>query len=183
MTGIEDVKDTLKRPKVYRSLLLISGVAVAALLFTSYIVTAALVVGVGVVAWTMNRLSMKQIGIELATLSTVLIAVAYGPMVGAGMGFALIILLVTAGQYTGSYIIWVIPSYAVAGFIAGSLASMDITVLGIGLTIGMQAVFATLTSVSAAGQLNRYLPFAVTNIIFNLFAFGYLAPRLLPLMT
>lgn len=183
MDSFEEFKNTITQPKVYRSLLVVAAAAVAALYFTSYIVTAALVVGVAVVSWSMNKFNMKKVGIELATLSTVLIGVAYGPVIGAAMGLALIILQVSAGQYTGSYIIWVIPSYAVAGFVAGVLGSTDIFLLGFGLTVGMQAVFATLTSVTASGSLSHYLPYAATNVVFNLVVFRYVAPVLLPLMT
>lgn len=175
--------DFLRQPRVYRLLLAAAAVSVAVLYFTSYIVTAALVLGVAAVAWTMNRAGMKRVGIELSTLSTVLIGVSYGPVVGAAMGFAVIMLQVTAGQYTGSYIIWVIPSYAVAGLLSGVMSSMDVFVLGMGLTVGMQAIFAALTSFTASGRLQAYLPYAVTNVVFNLLVFRYVAPVLLPLMT
>ncbi|MFB6147428.1 MAG: hypothetical protein ABEJ66_00950 [Candidatus Nanohaloarchaea archaeon] len=183
MGTAEDLKEFVGRPIVYRSFILAAVISVALLYFTSYVVTAALVVSVAVVAWAMNKVNMKRFGVELTTLSTVLIAVTYGPAVGAGMGLALVMLQVTAGQYTGSYIIWVIPSYAVAGLAAGVLSGLDIFTLGFGLTVVMQAVFATLTSVTSSGKLQAYLPYAVTNIAFNLLMFSYVAPVLLPLMS
>ncbi|MFB6191363.1 MAG: hypothetical protein ABEJ64_02955 [Candidatus Nanohaloarchaea archaeon] len=183
MERLQDLKDVFTQPKVYRPLVAIAAAAVAALYFTSYVVTAALVVGTAVTAFMMNKLNMKQVGVELATLSTILIAVTYGPVVGAVVGLAVITLQVTAGQYTGSYIIWVIPSYGIAGFIAGSLSGADIFTLGFGLTAGMQVVFAALTSVMASGNLSRYLPYAVTNVLFNFAVFMYVAPALLPLMS
>jgi hypothetical protein len=183
MERLDDLKQKVKDPKLYRPVILAAAAAVAALYFTSYVVTAALVVGVAVVAFLVNKANMKQVGIELATFSTVLIAVTYGPLVGGLMGLGLVFLQITAGQYTGSYIIWVIPAYGVAGFIAGSFSGAGVFALGFGITVGLQAVFAALTAVTASGNLGRYMPYAVTNVIFNFFAFQYLALVLLPLMT
>jgi len=178
----QEFLERIKNPLVYRAIGLVALLAAGAFMFTSYVVTAILVVGVGVISWSMHKLQVKRIGVELTTLSTVLIAVTYGPLIGAIAGFGLIILQITAGQYTGGYIIWVIPSYPVAGIIAGISSSMEIFTLGAGLIIGMQMVFAILTSVSAAGRLDKYLPYAVTNIIFNLAVFYYVAPALQELM-
>lgn len=183
MERLDGLKQRVKDPKLYRPVLLAAASAVAALYFTSYVVTAALIVGVAVVSFLVNKANLKQIGIELATLATVLIAVTYGPLIGALIGLALVFLQITVGQYTGSYIIWVIPAYGVAGFVAGSLAGTGIFVLGFGLTVVMQAFFATLTAATASGNLGRYMPYAVTNIVFNFFVFRYVAPGLLPLMT
>lgn len=174
--------ERLRQPPVYRILILLVLAGATVFLFTSYVVTAALVAGVAVVSWSVNKAGIKQIGIELATLSTVLVGVTYGAVPGAVAGLGLVTLQLVAGQYTGSYIVWVIPSYAVTGFIAGFFSGMDIFVLGTALTVGMQSLFATLTSVTAAGELSRYFPYAATNVIFNLFVFRYVAPLLLGLM-
>lgn len=179
---LKEILDQLKQPIVYRAVGIIALLAIGVFFFTSYLVTAALVAGVGIVSWSVNKMNMKRIGIELTTLSTVLIGVVYGPLIGAAAGFGLIILQITAGQYSGGYIIWVIPSYPVAGAIAGIQSGMEIFALGAGLIIGMQTVFAALTSFSSAGRLDKYLPYAVTNVLFNLAVFYYLAPILLGLM-
>ncbi len=176
---IERLKDT----RLYRFIIVAALIGVAAYFFTGYVITGILVIGVGVVSWTVNRLGMKQVGVELATLSTVVIGVAYGPIPGSLMGLALIMLQMTAGQYTGSYIVWVIPAYPVAGFIAGTFNGVGIFVLGAGLTAGMQALFAVMTAVTVAGNFPRYFPYAATNVVFNLTMFMYVAPVILPLMT
>lgn len=173
----------LKKPRNYRLILALALLVIGGYLFTGYIVTAALVISVGTVAWTVNKIHMKQIGVELATFSTVLIGAAYGQVPGAFMGISLILLQVTAGQYKGSYLTWVIPAYPVAGFIAGALGGVEIFLLGAGLTVGMQAVFAILTSVTSMGSFPKYFPYAATNVVFNVLMFQTVAPVLLPLMT
>ncbi len=182
LEGFEHLTEYSKNPRIYWTAGIIGMVAAGVFFFTEYVAAALLVAGVALTAWTVNQLGIKTVGIELTTLSTVLIGAVYGPFIGAVAGFGLILLQVIAGQYTGGYIIWVIPSYAVAGFAAGFFSGRDIFVLGAALTVGMQVVFALLSSVTSLGSLDRYLPYAVTNTGFNLVLFYYFAPLMLELM-
>lgn len=179
----KELVERLKKPRIYRLILALGLLFIGAYLFTGYLVTAALVIGVGTMAWTVNKINMKQIGVELATFSTVLIGAAYGEVPGAFIGISLILLQVTAGQYKGSYLTWVIPAYPVAGFLAGIFGGLEIFLLGSAITVGMQAVFAFLTSVTSMGSFPKYFPYAATNVIFNIVMFQSIAPLLLPLMT
>lgn len=173
----------LRDIRTYRVVIALGVLAVGAFFFMDYLLTTLLVASVGLVAWTMNRMGeLKRFGIELTTFATVLIAVVHGPYIGAVTGLGLILLQIVAGQYTGGYIIWVIPSYMFVGCISGVFATTDIFVLGALLTVGMQVFFASMTAVTSLGRLEMYMPYAVTNVGFNLLLFYYLAPILLELM-
>lgn len=130
----------------------------------------------------LNYAGIKMLGIELVTLTTVLTALQLGPEAGAIMGFILMTEHMVAGQFSGAYILWVIPSYAVAGFVAGTVG-LGITTIGIGIAVVLNTFFTALTSfISPPGALSGQIPHAVGNIVFNSVLFIYLAPQLMAMM-
>ena len=147
-------------------------------IFTDVILISVLVVLSIFAPLALKRLGLKMIGIELVTLTTVLVALTMGAEAGALAGFFLMTGHMVSGQYSGAYLVWVIPGYAAAGFLAGTL-NMPITTLGIGLAVGLNAVFTFLTAGITPEALPYFIPHAVGNVLFNAALFIYLAPQLL----
>lgn len=165
----------------FKKLLLVIPLAAAALLITDFIIISILAVITIITPIFLNYMGIKMLGIELVTLTTVLIALQMGAEAGAVAGLALMTAHMVAGQYSGPYLLWVIPSYAVAGFVAG-IADVGITTLGIGIAVVLNVIFTGLTSVISPKGLSQQLPHAVGNIVFNSILFLYLAPQLLTFM-
>ncbi len=146
-----------------------------------YAIVALLVLFTGLVSWGTAKFGVKWTGIELATVSTVLIGTMFGPATGAVAGFFIIILQLSAGQYIGPYVLWVIPGYILAGFLP-SILSGNIFTVGMTIIVGLQVLFSLMTFLVTPGGLSKYLPYAAGNVVFNFLAFSFLAPRLLGFM-
>lgn len=165
---------------ISKRILLIGLVIGSTLFFTDYMLVAALIILTVITPLALNHLGLKGLGIELVTLTTVIIGINFGPEAGAIAGFLLMATHMISGQFTGAYILWVIPSYAVAGFIAGT-AGLEITVLGIALAVGMNVAFTALTMAVTPEAIRYFVPHAAGNIVFNALLFTQIAPQLLAL--
>ena len=161
-----------------KKVLLILPIVAGFLFLTDFVVIAALAMLSMATPIALRRMGIKQLGIEFVTLTTVLVALTMGPEAGALAGFFLMAEHMIAGQYSGAYLIWVIPGYAAAGFIAG-VVSLPVTALGIGIAIGLNTVFTALTALVTPDATPYFLPHAVGNVVFNAALFIYLAPQLL----
>lgn len=161
----------LKSKKVYRAVLLVLLVAVPALFLTDYFALGILLVAPVVMAWLVKYAEIRWSGVELATFSTVMLGMAFGPRLGAILGLFVVTTQMIVGQWIGPYILWVIPSYAVAGAVAGLLSTTNPVTLGIGITIGIHAIFLVFTAFMTPGGLPKYTPYAIGNIIFNIILF------------
>lgn len=165
-----------------RKLLLAIPLVAVILLVTDVMIISVLAALSIILPIFLNYAGIKMLGIELVTLTTVLTALELGPEAGAAAGFLLMTAHMVAGQFSGAYILWVIPSYAIAGFVAGTI-SMDITTLGIGIAVVLNTLFTALTSaISPPGALSGQIPHAIGNIVFNSVIFLYVAPQLLAMM-
>lgn len=179
---IRTLIENIKENGAVRKLLLILPIVAAALIITDVIVISILAALCVIVPIFLNYMGIKMLGIELVTLTTVLTALQLGPEAGAVAGLVLMTAHMVAGQFSGAYILWVIPSYAVAGFIAGTI-NLDITTLGIGIAVILNSIFTSLTYlVSPSEALSGQIPHAVGNTIFNAVIFLYVAPQLLAMM-
>ena len=81
-----------------------------------------------------------------------------------------------AGGFIGSYVFWVIPAYCIAAIITGFAVTtgflpIEITRLGLYFTIGVNANNIIFTAINSPSYLTKYLPYAITNILFNIFIF------------
>ena len=146
-------------------ILVIVVLALTNLLSISLLAAASLLV-----SFAVGKLRIKSIGIELVTFITVISALAYGTVAGAIIGLALIIFHLAIPQYMGAYVIWVIPEYALASVLAVALAG-SVAQTGIIVTIILNAINVLLTFIVSREYLPRYLPYAATNIIFNIILF------------
>jgi|GEM_PF-677170 hypothetical protein len=168
--------------KLFKKLLLVLPLIAAIFLITDLMVISILVVLSLITPIFVKYAGIKMLGIELVTLTTILTAVELGPELGAIVGLVLMTAHMIAGQFSGAYILWVIPGYAVAGFLAGTV-NLDITTLGIGIAVVLNTVFTGITAyLSPPGALSGQIPHAVGNIIFNSMLFVYVAPALMSMM-
>lgn len=179
---IKENLNTIIENSIFRKLVLAIPLVAGIFLITDIIVISILAALAIITPIFLNYAGIKMLGIELVTLTTVLTALQMGAGAGAIAGLILMTAHMVAGQYSGVYLFWVIPSYAAAGFVAGTV-SLDITVLGIGIAVVLNTVFTALTSIMSPPQaLSAQIPHAVGNIVFNSILFLYLAPQLLAMM-
>lgn len=185
MPNLSDIKEKLQGTidnSVTRKLVLFIPLIAAVFLLTDLVVISVLAVLSIITPIFLKYLGIKRLGIELVTLTTVLTALQLGPEAGAIAGLVLMTAHMVAGQFSGAYILWVIPSYAIAGFVAG-IAGLDITTLGIGIAVVLNTLFTAITSfVSPPEALSAQIPHAVGNTVFNTVIFLYVAPQLLTMM-
>ncbi len=178
----QEVVSRLKSKQVYRAVLFLFLVAVPAFFLTDYFVLGILILSPIVVAWLVKYVEMRWSGVETGTFAVVMVGMVLGPEMGAVLGFVIITAQMVVGQYIGPYILWVIPSYVVAGFVAGMMASMNPATLGIAMIIGLQATFLTFTALLTPSGLSKYLPYAVGNTLFNVILFRLAAEPVAGLM-
>lgn len=184
MPDLPDLGDKLSSitdNSYFRKLLLLVPLIAAVFVVTDLILISILAVTSIILPIFLNYAGIKMLGIELVTLTTVLTALQLGPEAGAIAGFALMTAHMVAGQFSGAYILWVIPSYGVAGFIAGSVG-IDITILGIGIAVILNSIFTGLTYIISPKGLSHFIPHAVGNVVLNSAIFIYVAPQLLAMM-
>ncbi len=162
--------------KFLAAALLVGG----ALFLTDYAVVASLVMLSVITPLALNRLELKGLGIELVTLTTVVIGIKFGPESGAIAGLLLMATHMISGQFNGAYLLWVIPSYAGIGFVAG-IAGMEIAMLGLALTVGANVLFTLLTMAVTPEGVKYFVPHAAGNILFNAVIFTQVAPQILAL--
>ncbi len=148
-----------------------------------YMIPIILLAMISAVSIMTTRLELNSLGIELTTFSTVLMGVVSGPETGALLGLLFILTELFTGNPPGVYIIWVVPGYAAAGYLAGMFAGTGIILLGSAMTIGLQSVFLLCTSLIMRDKVPRYLQFSVFNIVFNALLFTAIGPEALELLS
>ena len=119
-----------------------------------------------------SKTKIKLLGVELVTFSTVTIGYAYGPLWGAIAGIGLEgINAFVVSRWIRAYNMWVLPSFALAGIVAGLNFGVPFATLGIVIAVGLHVIYA-LISLVVTGHLHpKYILYAVPNIIFNIFLF------------
>jgi hypothetical protein len=123
------------------------------------------------ISFLVNNFPIRQLGIELVTFIAVLSGLKYGPWVALLVTFILITYHMVAGGFIGNYVLWVIPAYCVAAVISGFLPYAEVTELGIYATFAINLNNIFFTAITGPTFLPRYIPYAITNVIFNVFLF------------
>ncbi|MFB6190639.1 MAG: hypothetical protein ABEJ91_03640 [Candidatus Nanohaloarchaea archaeon] len=179
----ERFSDAVERlPEVRkRYVALITLVAVGMVFFQEYFIGFLLVAATVTFGVLSKRAELNRLGLELATFSTVLAGYHFGPETGAVMGLILMLSQMLTGR-PGVYILWVIPTYAVAGYAAGFFSGTGIATLGTAIAAGMQVVFIFFTALLSRGRLGEYLQYAAFNFAFNLILFHAIGPLVLELL-
>jgi len=116
--------------------------------------------------------SIKYFGIELITFTTILIGFVYGYGAGAVAGFILLIFHLIVARYSlGVYITWLIPEYAVVGFLSGMLKGIGFMNLGVYSTIGISLTNVFLSFSFDSKSFSENLIYSMSNCAFNIFLF------------
>ena len=157
-----------------RRIFLLALMAVPALFLTSYFAAFILMVLTVALSLTVNRYNLNRFGLELATFSTVTMATVFGPRIGAVLGLVYICLQMFSGSTPGVYMIWVVPSYAAAGYITAGL-NMDIVTLGLYTSVILQSIFTFMTFLTSRSRLPKFIQYVVFNLTINFFLFKTVA--------
>jgi hypothetical protein len=126
------------------------------------------------ISFAINRINLRYIGIELVMFAAVITGFVYGPVAGAFTGAILMIFHLSMGQYIGPYVLWVVPAYGAAGFLAGSF-DIPIATLGMYITILVNAVEIFFTLAFNRAFIVQFSVWSFTNIAFNLILFRTLS--------
>ena len=121
-------------------------------------------------SFLINNFPIRNVGIELATFIGIIIGRIYGPLWGFISCGSLILIHILAGGFFGIYALWVIPTYAIAGALSGFIKG-DIVSIGIGLSVFINVVEGIFTSIFSPAFLVKHIPYAITNVIFNVILF------------
>jgi hypothetical protein len=152
-------------------------------LFREYLFLIVLI-GINVFTSTMLKfLRRNQIGVEMVMFSTVMSGVIYGPAVGAVMGALSMLVDYVFATRISLFAVVTIPSYALVGYFAPFLFNfMNITTLGIIMTIAYVIFSNSIIVGFMGGHLNKSLRFGITDIAFNAVIFMTIAPFVLKML-
>jgi len=144
-------------------------------------VLSALIIASLILSYFMGQWRMKAVGLELVMLIAVLTGMTYGPMAGAIIAFVMIVIHMIATEHVNAYLLWVIPGYSIVGFLAGA-TELSIRAFGIYATLGLNLINLMITAIIFRENVGKFMPFAITNVMFNLFLFFFIAPGLMDIM-
>jgi hypothetical protein len=129
-------------------------------------------------SFVINNFPIRNVGLELATFAGVIIGRVYGPWWGLAAGGLLVTIHLFASGYFGLYVLWVIPTYAIAstfsGFSQGSIVN-----IGIIATLFINITEAVFTLIFTPGNIIRHITYALTNVIFNVIIFTLLGDAII----
>lgn len=165
----------------YRYVILAVAAVLPAVLYTEYFLISILLVLTGVTSIAISRLEMNRSGVELVTFTAIFSGYVLGPESGAIIGFIAVLLQMFSGRPPGIYMLWVVPSFTVAGYVAGTV-SMPLTRMGVVFPLVLQSFFMFTTFILMREKLPKYLQYAVFNIAFNYVLFQAIAQPLLGLV-
>lgn len=149
--------------------------AVAAALLAVYFKLFAAVLfiaAVVAVSFLVNQFHVRIIGIELVTFATVVSGIIYGPVVGSVMGAVLVFISLVFSGFFGVYYFWLIPEYALAGYLAWVWRDQNIVTLGMNILLMVQGINIILTYVFARQNVPKYIIYIATELVFNFFLFS-----------
>jgi hypothetical protein len=173
----------LRRKIGLRGALIIAFVLAAALLVTKMFVLTVLVVAAFLLTLFIRTFHLRMFGIELVTFLTILAGYLYGPDTGMLVGMVSILFhLIGSGYFFGLYYMWVVPSYVIIGMLAGLWSAEPIDSLGVMLVLTLNGVNLLFTLLLSPSEIGRYIPFALTDILFNVMLFILLAPTLVAIL-
>ncbi len=164
-----------QKKKLLTVIKIISVVLLLMIIFRGVVVLGVFIALSFGISFLVNNFPIRNIGIELVTFIGILSAVRYGPLVGLIITFILITYHLIAGGFIAKYVLWVIPAYCIAAVVAGLFPNYNIVQLGIYLTIGINLNNTFFTGVLSTPFLPRYIPYGITNILFNVFMFTIFA--------
>ncbi|MBI2084133.1 MAG: hypothetical protein HYT70_00765 [Candidatus Aenigmarchaeota archaeon] len=123
---------------------------------------------------------VKYLGIELVTLSTILIGIMFGSLIGAVYGAVVLIAHLILGRYyIGPYLLWLLPEYALIGVVSGVMGNGIISLVGVSVIAGMNFVNLFLTFLVDRERVGPYVPYVLGNVVINSLLLMQVMPLLL----
>lgn len=169
-----------RAPDSIRKYILVLGVlSVPAFFFTRYFVAFALMVATLMLSLIVNSYDANSLGLELATFSTVTMGLVFPAEIGALLGFIYISLQIFSGSNPGIYMLWVVPSMTVAGYVIGNFSYLGPVWAGIYASVILQSFFVFMTFLTSRGRLPKFIQYVVFNLTFNFFLFKTFAEPLM----
>ena len=95
-----------------------------------------LIIGSILLSSLLGLWKLRPIGIELVLLTSIIAGMTNGSLAGAVIAVILITVHMIATQHINVYLLWVIPAYVVAGFLAGT-KQLSITMFGLFAALGV----------------------------------------------
>ena len=105
------------------------------IIFKGVLIIAILIILSLGMSYIVNNYNLRQYGFELVTFVGVLTGMKYGPLYGLIVSFILITYHMVFGGFIAQYVFWVIPSYSLAGLIAGFFPNSSVSNLGFYLAL------------------------------------------------
>ena len=135
------------------------------------------------IALLINISRIRIIGIEFATFIGVVTAIAYDPLTGAILGAVLVAVHMVVANYIGPYIVWVIPAYAIGGYVAGIIGSAgNVVTTGLYTVLLINGISMFFTMIFYRRNIGAYIPYLLTNVIINFFMFSVFGESALALL-
>ena len=143
---------------------------------------AAIIIAEIALSFFLGRMEIRQFGIELVTLATVLSGALYGPMAGALVGGVLLSMRFVLTKGLGGYVLYCVPMMIVIGAVSGYSVAFfgGIAVAGIVLS----GIYNLVTASLGTAVMNDFIQEAVwsgTDFAINVFLFWYVAPAIFAL--
>jgi hypothetical protein len=158
---------------------LLAVLGVPAFFYTRYFVAFGLMILTLAVSLLVNSYDANRMGIETATFSTVTMGMLFSPEISAVLGFLYIVLQIFSGSNPGIYMIWVVPSYVVMGYLIGNFSYLGVAQAGIYASIALQSFFVLMTLLTSRSRLPKFVQYVVFNLTFNFFMFQTFASPLI----
>ncbi|MFB6241797.1 MAG: hypothetical protein ABEJ36_03275 [Candidatus Nanosalina sp.] len=163
-------------------LAVLAVLSVPAFFYTRYFAAFGLMVVTLLASLIVNSYNLNRMGIELATFSTVTMGFVFPAEISAILGFIYISLQIFSGSTPGIYMLWVIPSMTVAGYLIGNFEYLGVVQAGIYASIALQSFFILMTLLTSRSRLPKFIQYVVFNLTFNFFMFKTFAQPLLSII-
>ncbi len=121
-------------------------------------------------------------GVELTMFSAVLFGVLYGSKAGFAMGLLGSLAMLIFQKRTPLFVLAFVPLYALFGFLAGYFQQVNVTLLGVLFSLLYGLASCSIVYFLMGGKLTKCAWFMITNLVFNVTVFLYLAPLLVRVM-
>ena len=153
-------------------ILIIGIILLLALFVTQLFLISALIIISFLLSFLIGKFQLRMLGIELVTFIAVITGYVYGAFIGIAIALVLITFHLLVSGYFGIYFAWVIPEYAVAAYVASLMVGQNIVFLGISIAVALNLANIILTAIAYRQNLGKHMPYAITNIAFNIALFA-----------
>ena len=130
---------------------------------------------IGIFSTYYKRLTRVPPAVELITFGTVMVGLAYGPLMGALFGAIVTIIAEVFNSGIDFFIVGYVPARAIVGAVSSFFPGSSIIVLGSSMSLLYNAVAQPLYAFQSDAELRlKLLAFVLVNVSFNFLAFTLL---------